>query len=199
MLTGKKIIEEYKAGNISIDPFDESMVGPNSYDLHWGDEVCEYLGTKIGPECVASEDGHDVITDYRWHHLSKPFVDMKSNEHLYLNKKIDENGYLLRPNHLYLISTMESVGSKIYVPQIVGRSSVGRLGIQVSQHAAFGDVGYFGKWTLQVSVKYPTAIYPYLKVCHVFFEETLGELDIQYNGRYQGADSATICRDHKFE
>ena len=198
MLTGKKILEEYQNGNIQIDPFDENMLGPNSYDLHWGNKLCLYEGTSISNKWLAIESGCNVFTGDIYC-SDKNFVDMKSPDHGFTTATIPEDGYLLRPEYLYLISTMESVGSSLYVPQIVGRSSVGRLGIQVSQHAAFGDIGYYGKWTLQVSVKYPTVIYPYLKVCHVFFEETLGDTSIQYNGRYQGSDNVRICSDSEFK
>ena len=39
ILTGKEIIKEFKAGNIFIDPFDESQVNPNSYNYRLGSKL----------------------------------------------------------------------------------------------------------------------------------------------------------------
>lgn len=181
LLTGAKIIEEVKNGNIFISDFDEKHVQPNSYDLHWGDELVQIYSN--------SDNGHD----YRFAH---PIIDMMEDQNG-VRKFIPTTGYILQPDTLYLIPTKERVGSKIYIPQIVGRSSIGRMGIQVSQHAAFGDIGFIGQWTLQVTVVYPTKIYPNLRVCHVFFEEPYGDITKMYHGRYQLSKGAVPSKFNK--
>lgn len=175
MLTGKKIIEEVRSGNITISPFIEDNVGPNSYDLHWGNVAIQVLPNMDGE-----------------------YIDMREPA-AFCTRYIPETGMIIEPGELYLIATDECVGSSLYVPQIVGRSSIGRMGISVSPHAAFGDLGYFGKWTLQVSSVMPVKIYPHMRVCHVFFEEVVGDTAIAYRGRYQGADGPMPNYFQKFE
>ena len=170
MLTGQKIYDEVQSGNIIIDKFNPDFLQPNSYDLHWGNEI------KVVK--------YNATSEFERNNLVYPIIDMMEPQ-LVEQIIIPEDGILLWPNSLYLIPTVETVGSSLYVPQIVGRSSIGRMGIQVSQHAAFGDIGFVGKWTLQVSVIYPTRIYPNLRVCHVFFEEPCGTVNASYHGRYQ--------------
>lgn len=43
ILTGKKILEEVKVGNIFIDPFDESQLNPNSYNYRFGSNLKIFL------------------------------------------------------------------------------------------------------------------------------------------------------------
>lgn len=178
MLTGKKIIEAYKSGRLYISDFTEANVQPNSYELHWGNTYKEVL-----PNRVWTQNGENIQA-----------VDMKRPQRTTQRMPIPEDGLLLMPGRIYLIPTKESIGSEHYVPQIVGRSSVGRMGISISLHAALGDLGYRGNWTLQVTVVRPTIIFPNLRVCHVFFEEVHGNIEKQYQGKYQGASEAVESR-----
>lgn len=178
MLTGSKIIEAYEKGDLYISDFDRKYVQPNSYELHWGDTCKEVLPNRIwveGKECFQA-------------------IDMERPQRTTQNMLIPEYGLLLLPGHIYLIPTKEVVGSDRYVPQIVGRSSVGRMGISISLHAALGDIGYCGTWTLQVTVAQPTIIYPNLRVCHVYFEEVHGEIEDLYHGKYQHSSGAVESR-----
>ena len=47
-------------------------------------------------------------------------------------------------------------------PFLEGKSSTGRLGIDIHAPAGKGDVGFCGNWTLEISVKQPVKVY---KVC----------------------------------
>ena len=175
MLTGKQIITDVKNGFITISDFNEKYIGPNSYDLHWSDKISRVI--RNTDRCKTVRNTIDMLEEQK--------VETRD---------ISEKGLLILPNQLYLISTKEIVGSNIYIPRIVGRSSIGRMGIQISQHADFGDIGFIGRWTLQVTVVNPTIIYPNLRVCHVYFEEPYGDTSIKYNGRYQGSIDATPSR-----
>lgn len=101
ILSGNKIKEEVKNGNISISPFEENMLNPDSYNYHLGDTILEI---------------EDEVID--------PHVKCKTKE-----IKLTNDRYLLKPNKLYLASTKEKIGSKKYVTQLIGRSSTGRLGL----------------------------------------------------------------------
>lgn len=175
MLTGSEIAREVANGRIYIEDFNPERIGPNSYDLHIGDTlkiVCPNQERQI-------DDRHCL-----------QYLDMKKDQVVREYVIDSECGYILNSGYLYLIPTLETVGSEFYVPQIVGRSSIGRMGIQISQHAAFGDLGFIGKWTLQVTTVYPTRIYPKMRMCQVYFEEIQGENSILYNGKYNHAEGA---------
>ena len=73
---------------------------------------------------------------------------------------IPSEGLVLSPNQLYLGRTVERTETHNLVPQIEGRSSIGRLGLFVHVTAGFGDVGFCGFWTLEMFAVQPIRIYP---------------------------------------
>ena len=182
ILTGKQIIECVKDGEIEIDPFDIKRINPNSYNLRIGDCLKVYSAPYWNyPDSI--KHPQDVILDTR-----------KKNE--VVSIKIPEDGFMLKPGTLYLGSTQERTYSKKYIPIIDGRSSTGRLGIQVHMTAGFGDLGFNGVWTLEITVVHKVIIYPHDELCQVYFETPYGDYSYQYNGRYQNQDSAL---ESKFE
>jgi deoxycytidine triphosphate deaminase len=55
----------------------------------------------------------------------------------------------------YLGVTEEYTETHAHVPFLEGKSSTGRLGIDIHATAGKGDVGFCGNWTLEISVKQP--------------------------------------------
>jgi len=143
ILTGKKITEEVKSGNIKIYPFDSCMVNPNSYNYRISDHLLEFDFDIIDP---AKE--------------SKP-----------KQIKLTDSGYVLYPNRLYLAATYESIGSDKYVTSLIGRSSIGRLGLFLQITADLGHQGNNHCWTLELKVVQPFRIYPWMKIGQVSFWE----------------------------
>jgi dCTP deaminase len=70
---------------------------------------------------------------------------------------------------------------------IEGRSSIGRLGISIHATAGFGDIGFFGYWTLEISCIEPVRIYPGIRICQIFYHTVKGKI-IHYHGKYQDND-----------
>lgn len=157
ILTGSKIRQAIADGKIQILPFAADQINPNSYDLRLSPHVLEYT---------------DDVLD-------------AAKESAIARYTIGREGLLLEPGRLYIMSTIESTGTRHYVPGIEGRSSVGRLGISVHATAGFGDVGFDGTWTLEVSVVRPVRIYAQMRICQVYFmtcaEPTTDDL---YVGKY---------------
>lgn len=123
ILSGKEI--KNKLGKeICIDPFDEKLLNPNSYNLRLHNELLIY---------------EDPVLD-----MKKP---NKTNKII-----IPEDGYILKPGELYLGRTLEYTKTDKYVPMLEGRSSIGRLGLFIHVTAGFGDVGFNGYWTLEMFV-----------------------------------------------
>ena len=82
----------------------------------------------------------------------------------------------LIPGKLYLGRTVERTMSDGFVPMIEGRSSVGRLGIFVHATAGFGDNGFNGYWTLEISCVQPVVIYPEIEIAQIYFH-TIADLE----------------------
>ncbi len=51
--------------------------------------------------------------------------------------------------------------------------------------AGFGDIGFNGTYTLEITVVHPVHIYPDMLIGQVYFEKPDGNIDFLYNGRYQ--------------
>ncbi|MFM8803411.1 MAG: dCTP deaminase [Planctomycetia bacterium] len=156
ILSGNEIRQQL-GNNIVIDPFDESRLNPNSYNLSLHDELLVY---------------EEVVLDMR-----------KSNRVERI--RIPEEGLVLTPNQLYLGRTVERTETHNYVPMIEGRSSIGRLGLFVHVTAGFGDVGFCGYWTLEMFAVQPVKIYPGVPICQSFFHEIAGEITEYSSEKYQ--------------
>ena len=98
---------------------------------------------------------------------------------------IDDNGYLLEPGRLYLGRTLEYTETYNLVPMLEGRSSIGRLGMFVHVTAGFGDVGFCGFWTLEISTIHPIRIYPGVGICQIFYHTIEGAIKEYDSGKYQ--------------
>lgn len=157
ILSGLKIKEELNK-KIFIEPFRESALNPNSYNLRLHNELVVYTNEKL---------------------------DMKTPND-YKTVKISENGFLLEPNKLYLGRTVERTKTLDYVPMLEGRSSVGRLGICIHITAGFGDVGFDGFWTLELFCIQPVIIYPNVEICQIYYHSIDGEYEKYSSGKYQG-------------
>ena len=158
ILSGSEIKKQISRGNITIDPFDSKQLNPNSYNLKLANKIVTYDSTVL---------------------------DMRKEES-YTEELIPDSGYLLVPGKLYLGRTVERTTTKNLVPMIEGRSSVGRLGIFIHVTAGFGDVGFDGYWTLEFSVVQPVIIYPFVKICQIYYHTICGDVEKEYSeGKYQ--------------
>lgn len=157
MLSGLTIKKEVKAGRIHIDDFDDSRLNPNSYNLRLHDQLLVYT--------------------------SFPLDMKKPNKFKTID--IPDDGLLLEPHTLYLGRTVERTSTDYYVPCLDGRSSGGRLGINVHATAGFGDVGFCGFWTLEITCTHPTIVYPFVDICQIYYEEIEGEYELYNSAKYQ--------------
>lgn len=156
MILSGPAIRARLGSDIIIDPFDESQLNPNSYNLTLHNELMVY---------------EELVLDMA-----------KANRVRRI--EIPEEGLQLRPNQLYLGRTAERTATHNLVPQIEGRSSVGRLGLFVHVTAGFGDVGFAGYWTLEMFAVQPIHIYPGVPICQIFYHEITGEYQ-EYDSKYQ--------------
>lgn len=143
--------------DIHIDPFHESMLNPNSYNLTLHNELMVY---------------EEVVLDMR-----------QSNRVARLT--IPDEGLVLQPNQLYLGRTVERTETHNLVPMIEGRSSIGRLGLFVHVTAGFGDVGFRGFWTLEMFAIQPIRVYPGVPICQIFYHQIVGDIHEYVSDKYQ--------------
>jgi len=156
ILSGQEI-KRLMGTDLVIEPYDENLVNPNSYNLRLHHELLVY-------------DNH--------------VLDMKTENKATL-LEIPEEGLLLEKDKLYLGRTLEYTESHKHVPMLEGRSSIGRLGLFVHVTAGFGDVGFCGFWTLEMFCVQPIRIYAGVEICQVFYHSIEGEYDLYKSGKYQ--------------
>ncbi len=155
ILSGQEILRRM-GDDIDIDPFDPAKINPNSYNLTLHDELMVY---------------EEVVLDMA-----------KANRVRRI--EIPKEGIVLSPNQLYLGRTVERTQTHNLVPQIEGRSSVGRLGLFVHVTAGFGDVGFEGYWTLEMFAVQPVRIYAGTEICQIIYHELTGPIE-EYCSKYQ--------------
>lgn len=163
ILTRNEILRQIEKGSIVIDPFDPNNVGPNSIDLHLGSRLYKY-----DREVLDAENPTKLIEVL--HYGLKPC-------------------WLLKPGVLYLGSTLEYTETHDFVPYIDGRSSLGRLGVFAHITAGRGDIGFVGRWTVEISVVQPIILYPrkrYFQITYHTVEGNITGNKARYQGRYQG-------------
>jgi dCTP deaminase len=158
ILSDTEILAEMKRGSIIIKPFNREYLGSNSYDVHLGTWLAVY---------------RDEILDARRHNRVARF-------------RIPREGMILVPSKLYLGVTKEYTETHRHVPFLEGKSSIGRLGIDIHATAGKGDVGFCNTWTLEISVRQPVRIYPGMPIGQLIYFEVNGEVQMPY-GKRKGA------------
>lgn len=150
-------IKKRLGNDIFIEPYDESRLNPNSYNLRLHNELMVYENDTL---------------------------DMKK-ENKAQKLIIPEEGLVLQPNKLYLGRTIEYTRTESCVPMLEGRSSIGRLGLFIHVTAGFGDVGFSGFWTLEIFCIQPIKVYPSVEICQIYYHTVEGEYQKYNSGKYQ--------------
>ncbi|HMC87249.1 MAG TPA: dCTP deaminase [Chitinophagaceae bacterium] len=168
ILSDTRILEEIAKGTIKVDPYTRECLGSNSYDVHLGKWLAKYK---------------DEILDAKKHNHIEHF-------------EIPDEGFILQPQVFYLGVTQEYTETHAHVPFLEGKSSTGRLGIDIHATAGKGDVGFCGNWTLEISVKQPVRIYKYMPIGQLIYFPVEGEIEIAYNkkkdAKYSGQPNKPV-------
>lgn len=171
MLSDRDILDAMSEGLIEIKPFNREAVGTNSIDLTLAPGLVVYT---------------DKVLDSRkpnmWKHITIP-----------------ESGFVLLPGELYLGSTVEytnTLAESELVPQLEGKSSVARLGICIHLTAGFGDCGFEGHWTLEITCVKPVIIYPNMPIAQIFYikmsSAPLVSYDQKKNAKYANQSASPV-------
>ncbi|MDD4382200.1 MAG: deoxycytidine deaminase [Candidatus Dojkabacteria bacterium] len=148
ILKAKEIKKHVKEGNITIEPFNEQYLKPNSYIYHLSDTILEIDGNIDTKQAIKTKEIH-----------------------------IPQEGITILPHKLYLGTTQEILGSKKYVPSLIGRARTGKLGLFTQITADLGQLGKAHKWTLEIHVVQPLKIYPNMEIGQITFWDTKGKVD----------------------
>lgn len=153
ILSDSKIRAAMDEGRIVIRPFRPDCLGTNSYDVHLGRYLSVYRTAAL---------------DARRPNPATEFT-------------IPKGGFVLIPGQLYLGVTEEYTETHGFVPFLEGKSSVGRLGIDIHSTAGKGDEGFCNYWTLEMSVKIPVRVYAGMPVGQLIYFEISGAVARSYS------------------
>jgi len=164
ILTRDEILKEIEAGNIEIDPFDESHVGPASIDLSLASQFRVFKRI---------HNTYTVDDDADYHDITK-LVECKER-------------LVLMPQETVLGITKERVKlSPGICGWLEGRSRFARMGLMVHITASFMQPGIDNKQVLEIAnvSPVPLALIPGTLICQFIFNRCEGEA--VYNGHYKG-------------
>jgi dCTP deaminase len=164
ILSDTRILEEIEKGTIKIVPYNRQDLGSNSYDVHLGKDLARYVDKELDAK------KHNTI------------------EHF----EIPDEGFVLYPHEFYLGVTEEYTETHAHVPFLEGKSSTGRLGIDIHATAGKGDVGFCGNWTLEISVKQPVRVYKGMPIGQLIYFPVDGEIEVKYNQKKNAKYSGQI-------
>ena len=153
ILTDVKIKEAIEKGEILIEPYRPACLGTNSYDVHLGKYLAVYESQ------VLDAKSHNTVNHF----------------------EIPEDGFVLQPGELYLGVTEEYTETHTTVPFLEGKSSIGRLGIDIHATAGKGDVGFCNTWTLEISCVKPVRVYAGMPIGQLIYFKVDGDIENYYN------------------
>ncbi|MCC7103834.1 MAG: dCTP deaminase [Chloroflexi bacterium] len=165
ILTHDEIIRRVRAGEISIDPFDERAVGPASIDLHLSNQFRVFR--RVREIFHVTEDvPYEEVTEV---------VEVG-----------DEDYFVLMPGETCHGVTRERVSlPDTLCGWLHGRSRFARLGLIVHMTAPLVQPGVNNHQALEMNNAgpMPLALRPGTAVCQMTFETTIGSA--HYAGRYR--------------
>lgn len=168
ILSDKRIQEEMDKGTIIVKPYQRDCLGSNSYDVHLGANLATYDSNELDAK------KHNTISHF----------------------DIPDEGFVLQPDTFYLGVTEEYTETHAHVPFLEGKSSTGRLGIDIHATAGKGDVGFCGNWTLEISVRKPVRIYKGMPIGQLIYFPVEGEIEEKYNqksnAKYSGQPNRPV-------
>lgn len=192
LLSRDAILRHLEEGNIVIDPFGERYLNTTSYDVTLG----EWYWKESHPSGRATihnlydEDSTKVVWEGPVRALPAGEVMGRLGVEL-KNVSPDDAVIMLGPKETILGHTREFIGGRnVIVAKMYARSSMGRNFVEVCKDAGWGDVGYFNRWTMEItnnSQNYSIPLVVGRRIAQiVFYEiEPLKEDYVTGGGKYQ--------------
>jgi dCTP deaminase len=179
ILVDHEIRAEIAAGKLILDPFDDALIQPNSYDVRLSER-------------------------FSWHEPSEEVIDPYQSESVLSSLvHVSEDSIVLKPNQFILGATLEKIClPRDIVGQLTGKSSLARLGVMVHVTAGFIDAG-FSHPPAQITLEIvnvgnrPVRLHTGMPIAQMVFTRT-AECQVAYNekpnAKYNGQPAAAHSR-----
>ena len=166
-------------GELIIEPYDETLIQPNSYDVR-------------------------LHNKFSWHEASDEIIDPFQGKSILqgLTSVTDDN-FIVAPGQFILGATLESICLPAdIVGQLTGKSSLARLGVMVHVTAGFIDAG-FSHPPAQITLEIvnvglrPVKLYAGMPIAQMVFTRTATceqPYNVKPNAKYNGQDAAAHSR-----
>jgi len=147
-----QIAKAVQSGDVTITPYDSSLINPNSIDIRLGYHFIK---------CVATNSVKD------------PKIDKQHGIATVLEHESDY--IIIEPGDFILATTLETIHLTDCIrAQLEGKSSLARWGLVLHQTGGWIDAGFRGEITLELSLVYPDPIklYPGMPIGQLAFIKT---------------------------
>lgn len=185
-----KEIKELLQSKVIIHPYQEKNLQTSSYDVTLGEFYYEEE-SKVGILNPYSRDSSQRV----WGSVkeAQPIKNHKIDCDLG-SLSVEDRIIILQPRQTILGHTNEFIGGKENITTMMkAKSSMGRSFIEVCKCAGWGDVGYFNRWTMEItnnSTHHAVILVIGKPIAQIIFFRT-GEIeggDYHTNGNYQHSD-----------
>ncbi|VVB61337.1 dCTP deaminase, dUMP-forming [uncultured archaeon] len=179
VLSDRDIKARLKKGDFKIAPLELSaQLGTSSIDLR--------LGTRFRTFKTSNQSAIDPTT-FNDKKIAEWEIDgAKVEEYEYSTLLISEKPFVLHPGEFVLASLMEHVEMPVdLVGRLEGRSSLGRLGLQVHSTAGVVDAGYKGYLTLELTNigRLPIKLTCGMRICQLVLENLSSPAEVPYGAK----------------
>ena len=128
ILVDWQLLDRIERGHIRIDPYDRTLVQPNSIDIRLGSHFVWY---QPGTSVIDPYNRDSVVAD-----VEETHADV----------------FILHPGQFVLAETLECIElPDNIVATIEGKSSIARLGVTLHQTGGWIDAGFRGTITLEMA------------------------------------------------
>ena len=165
-LSDKDILEEVKAGHITLEPFDKKRLQPATYDIRLGNTF--------------------IINDAHSTKAIDPAKGVYPNTQTIEIKDGDE--FVLHPGVSILGYSKEKFGSDNYLIEVNGKSSLARIGLIVHNSASIVNPGHYLNIALELCNlnNVPIVLRPGMEIAQLSFSTLSSHTKRNYKqtGRY---------------
>jgi dCTP deaminase len=194
-LLGSTSIRKFlSTGEIIIEPFNKNNLNTNSYDVTLGKYY--YREQK---KTVIDSDIYNLYSKDQVNRIwgkaieALPYSYYKERGITFENIRDDELIIFIKAGESILAHTNEFIGGVSHVTTMMkSRSSLGRNFISTCMDAGLGDVGYYSRWTMEItnrSTQYTIPLVVGRRIAQIVFFDvgTIENIQSRYNntGKYQ--------------
>ncbi len=193
-LSDRKILQHKRAGNIVIEPYNRKHLATSSYDVTLGENYYREQTTDhriyniwddkaVKEAWGKSEVAQEARLVLPWNGRRWSWRNIRPTDHI----------ILLEPGETILGHTQEFIGGRNCITTMMkARSSMGRSHIEVCKCAGWGDVGFFNRWTMEITNNSRKKVIPIVvgrRIAQIIFFETgtILERDYVASGKYQNS------------